>query len=40
MNKIIEYAGEALIAISDYLLDSGYYLIECSYNEFNRQRQC
>ena len=31
------YAGEALKAVSDYLLDSGYYLIECSCNELNTQ---
>ena len=27
------YAGEALKTVSDYLLDSGYYLVECSCNE-------
>lgn len=31
------YASEALGAISDYLLDSGYYLVECSCNELNKQ---
>lgn len=31
------YASEALKAVSDYLLDSGYYLVECSCNELNRQ---
>jgi len=31
------YASEALMAISDYLLDSGYYLVECSCNESNTQ---
>ena len=31
------YAGEALKAVSDYLLDSGYYLVECSCNELNTQ---
>lgn len=31
------YAGEALKAVSDYLLDSGYYLVECSCNELNIQ---
>ena len=32
-----EYAAEALKAVSDYLLDSGYYLVECSCNELNIQ---
>ncbi len=31
------YAAEALKAVSDYLLDSGYYLVECSCNELNKQ---
>ncbi len=31
------YADEALKAVSDYLLDSGYYLVECSCNELNTQ---
>lgn len=31
------YASEALKVVSDYLLDSGYYLVECSYNELNKQ---
>lgn len=31
------YASEALKAVSDYLLDSGYYLVECSCNELNKQ---
>lgn len=31
------YAGEALKAVSDYLLDTGYYLVECSCNELNTQ---
>ncbi|MCI8345714.1 MAG: GNAT family N-acetyltransferase [Clostridia bacterium] len=31
------YAGEALKAVSDYLLDTGYYLVECSCNELNAQ---
>ena len=31
------YAAEALKVVSDYLLDSGYYLVECSCNELNRQ---
>ena len=31
------YASEALTAVSDYLLDSGYYLVECSCNELNVQ---
>ena len=31
------YASEALKKVSDYLLDSGYYLIECSCNELNTQ---
>ena len=31
------YATEALKAISDYLLNSGYYLVECSCNENNKQ---
>ncbi len=31
------YASEALTAISDYLLDSGYYLVECTCNELNKQ---
>jgi len=31
------YAAEALKAVSDYLLDSGYYLVECSCNELNIQ---
>ena len=31
------YASEALNAVSDYLLESGYYLVECSCNELNKQ---
>ena len=31
------YASEALEAVSNYLLDSGYYLVECSCNELNKQ---
>ena len=31
------YASEALKAVSDYLLDSGYYLVECTCNELNKQ---
>ena len=31
------YAGESLKVVSDYLLDSGYYLVECSCNELNIQ---
>ena len=32
------YATEALKAVSDYLLnDRGYYLVECSCNELNKQ---
>lgn len=31
------YAFEALEKVSDYLLDSGYYLVECSCNEKNIQ---
>lgn len=31
------YAAEALKAVSNYLLDSGYYLVECSCNELNIQ---
>ena len=31
------YASEALTAVSDYLLDSGYYLVECTCNELNKQ---
>ncbi len=31
------YASEALKAVSDYLLDRGYYLVECSCNELNTQ---
>ena len=31
------YAAEALKAVSNYLLDSGYYLVECSCNELNTQ---
>ena len=31
------YASEALRAVSDYLLDSGYYLVECTCNELNKQ---
>ena len=31
------YAAEALKVVSDYLLDSGYYLVECSCNELNKQ---
>ena len=31
------YAAEALKAVSDYLLESCYYLVECSCNELNKQ---
>ena len=31
------YAQEALTAVSNYLLESGYYLVECSCNELNTQ---
>lgn len=31
------YASEALKVVSDYLLDSGYHLVECSCNELNKQ---
>ena len=31
------YAAEALEAVSNHLLDSGYYLVECSCNELNKQ---
>ena len=31
------YASEALKVVSDYLVDSGYYLVECSCNELNKQ---
>lgn len=31
------YASEALKVVSDYLLNSGYYLVECSCNELNTQ---
>lgn len=31
------YTSEELKAVSDYLLDSGYYLVECSCNELNKQ---
>ena len=31
------YAPEALKAVSNYLLDSGYYLVECTCNELNSQ---
>lgn len=31
------YATEALKAVSDYLLENGYYLVECSCNELNKQ---
>ena len=31
------YASEALKVVSDYLLDSGYYLVECTCNELNKQ---
>ena len=31
------YAAEALRAVSNYLLDSGYYLVECTCNELNKQ---
>jgi ribosomal-protein-alanine N-acetyltransferase len=31
------YAAEALTAVSDYLLDSNYTLVECSCNELNTQ---
>ena len=31
------YAAEALKIVSDYLLESGYYLVECTCNELNTQ---
>ena len=31
------YAAEALNAVSNYLLDSGYFLVECTCNELNKQ---
>lgn len=31
------YASEALKIVSDYLLHNGYYLVECSCNELNKQ---
>ena len=31
------YASEALKVVSNHLLDSGYYLVECSCNELNKQ---
>ena len=31
------YAAEALTAVTNYLLESGYYLVECSCNERNTQ---
>ena len=31
------YATEALKVVSDYLLDSGYHLVECTCNELNKQ---
>ena len=31
------YATEALECVSDYLLNSGYYLVECTCNELNKQ---
>ena len=31
------YATEALKSVSDYLLDSGYYLVECTCTELNKQ---
>ena len=31
------YAAEALKTVSDYLLDSGYHLVECTCNELNKQ---
>ena len=31
------YASEALNCVANYLLDSGYYLVECSCNELNKQ---
>jgi ribosomal-protein-alanine N-acetyltransferase len=31
------YAAEALEAVSNYLLENGYYLVECSCNENNKQ---
>ena len=31
------YATEALKVVSDYLLESGYYLVECTCNELNKQ---
>ncbi len=31
------YAAEALKVVSDYLLNSGYYLVECTCNELNKQ---
>ncbi len=31
------YASEALKTVTDYLLDNGYYLVECKCNEYNKQ---
>ena len=31
------YATEALTAVSNYLLETGYYLVECTCNELNKQ---
>ncbi|MCR5422979.1 MAG: GNAT family N-acetyltransferase [Bacilli bacterium] len=31
------YAAEALEVVSDHLLDEGYYLVECTCNELNKQ---
>ena len=31
------YAAEALNAVSNYLLESGYFLVECTCNELNKQ---
>lgn len=37
-SDINDYASEVLEAVSDYLLnDRGYYLVECSCNELNKQ---
>jgi len=31
------YASEALEVVANYLLNSGYYLVECSCNKLNKQ---
>ena len=33
------YVSEALKIVSDYLLDSGYYLVECTCNELNNHQE-